>query len=247
MRFPSLLHAGLIAAGAGNPSTAYAVEPEGWWVMRAVTIGAIRHHFIVIEGGAATKPENYPAIVEERCGNDGWCQVYFWDDPNYAAVSVPFTDAQADALAASYYRNPNSGAERLLYACRILNDHNQCFHADHRGSSTSISQDSEAIAQSDEAVFDTCGSNGVVEGLNPHGDGFLAVRTGPGTAFEQIDSVYNGQQLFICASEGDWFQVIYTDYPVDCGVSTPGVNLRAYTGPCSKGWVHGNWVRGWAG
>ena len=61
-----------------------------------------------------------------------------------------------------------------------------------------------------EQDYDACGSGGTVEGLNPRGDGFLAVKAGPGVNFERIDKLYNGMQLYICGEQGDWFAIVYS-------------------------------------
>jgi hypothetical protein len=50
-----------------------------------------------------------------------------------------------------------------------------------------------------EVDFDACGSSGTVEGLNPRGDGFLSVRSGPGGHFREL---YNGQPVWICEERG---------------------------------------------
>ena len=63
---------------------------------------------------------------------------------------------------------------------------------------------------------------GEVSGLNPRGDGFLAVRYGPGSEFTQRDRLHNGSPVDILYRDGDWLQVSYRD---------------------GEGWVHGNWVR----
>ena len=55
--------------------------------------------------------------------------------------------------------------------------------------------------------FDACSSAGTVEGLNPHGDGFLTVKAGPGVNFERIDKLNNGMHVYICDERGDWFTV----------------------------------------
>ena len=68
----------------------------------------------------------------------------------------------------------------------------------------------------------------MVTGLNPNGDGFLAVRTGPGTRYAKIDELHNGDRVRTCAQAGDWWGVYYG-------------------APRRKGWVHGNWLGGWAG
>lgn len=68
----------------------------------------------------------------------------------------------------------------------------------------------------------------VVAGLDPNGDGFLAVRTGPGSNYRKIDELRNGAVVSPCARNGKWYGVSYD-------------NRR------KKGWVHGNWLRDLAG
>ncbi len=63
----------------------------------------------------------------------------------------------------------------------------------------------------------------MVDGLQPGGDGFLAVRTGPGTEFRQIDKLQNGDMVRTCEMHGPWVGVYYGE-------------------PRQKGWVHGNWL-----
>ncbi|MGH0260990.1 hypothetical protein [Sinorhizobium meliloti] len=95
--------------------------------------------------------------------------------------------------------------------------------------------------------FDACGATGVVEGLNPSGDGFLAVRGGPGSNHAEIDRLYNGEQVYFCKENGEWLGVVYSKRRQDCNVSTPWISTQSYTGPCKSGWVHRNWVRLHAG
>jgi hypothetical protein len=59
-----------------------------------------------------------------------------------------------------------------------------------------------------------CGG-ATVMGLDPDGDGFLSVRTGPGTGFSKLDHLSNGDGVRTCARSGQW-------YGVCCG------NLRHY-------------------
>lgn len=72
-----------------------------------------------------------------------------------------------------------------------------------------------------------CGGATVI-GLDRNGDGFLSVRTGPGTAFSKIDELRNGDGVRTCAQSGQRYGVYYRN-------------------PRRKGWVHGNWLGGWAG
>lgn len=62
-----------------------------------------------------------------------------------------------------------------------------------------------------------------VTGLDPNGDGFLAVRTGPGTNHRKIDQLYNGDLVRTCARSGAWYGVYYGK-------------------PRRVGWVHGKWL-----
>ncbi len=68
-----------------------------------------------------------------------------------------------------------------------------------------------------------CDATGVVRGLDYYGDNFLAVRTGPGTRYRQIDSLYNGDIVRICDWRGGWLNVRY--------------------GRGGSGWVFGKYVR----
>jgi hypothetical protein len=78
-----------------------------------------------------------------------------------------------------------------------------------------------------EQDYDACGSSGTVEGLNPHGDGFLAVKAGPGLNFERIDKLYNGMQVYICGEQGDWLAIVYSLVGLNAATS-----LRHGRGQC---------------
>jgi hypothetical protein len=95
---------------------------------------------------------------------------------------------------------------------------------------------------------DACG-NGRVGGLNPRGDGFLAVKAEPGLAFDRIDRVGNGTEVYICGHYADWLAIVYsrTSRWTGCGVMQPWRKSRPYTGPCLSGWVHLNWIEHIAG
>ena len=72
-----------------------------------------------------------------------------------------------------------------------------------------------------------CASS-TVAGLDPSGDGFLAVRSGPGTQFRMIGQLHNGAVVRTCAAEGPWVGVLF------------GAGR-------AKGWVHGRWLAPLAG
>jgi hypothetical protein len=98
-----------------------------------------------------------------------------------------------------------------------------------------------------EQGSDACGSSGEIIGLDPNGDGFLSVRSGPGgSQFKEIDRLYNGNKVYICANNGPWLGAIYNDrrdLDQSCGVSKPWQTRQPYTGPCRYGWVHSKYVR----
>ncbi len=95
--------------------------------------------------------------------------------------------------------------------------------------------------------YDACGSLGVVAGLNPQGDNFLAVRSGPGTKYDQIDSLFSGNEVFLCDQRGRWHGIVYGTPGADCGVSSPVAGHQAYFGSCRSGWVFDRYIRVIAG
>jgi hypothetical protein len=87
-----------------------------------------------------------------------------------------------------------------------------------------------------------CGK-GVVFDLDPHGDGFLAVKSGPGLQFLRIDKLYNGEEVYLCAQSGPWYGIVYTREAQDCNVDRAWPLSEPYTGPCRHGWAHGRWIK----
>jgi hypothetical protein len=53
--------------------------------------------------------------------------------------------------------------------------------------------------------------SGVVTGLDPRGDGFLAVKSGPGLNYDRIDKLYNKSRVYVVGRRGDWYAVVYLD------------------------------------
>lgn len=98
-----------------------------------------------------------------------------------------------------------------------------------------------------EPSLDACGSTGVVAGLNPAGDGFLAVRSGPGTGHSIQDKIRNGQGVIFCDQRGSWVGIVYSKKGTSCGVSSPIARRQPYRGPCRSGWVHEKYLKLLAG
>ena len=94
---------------------------------------------------------------------------------------------------------------------------------------------------------DPCGY-AEVRGLDPQGDGFLAVRDGPGTGYAMLEQLHNGDHVFVCADDGGgWLGIVYPADGPDCEVGTPWPEQAAYSGPCRSGWVSRKWVKMLAG
>lgn len=62
-----------------------------------------------------------------------------------------------------------------------------------------------------------------VMGLNPDGDGFLAVRSGPGSEYRKIGELHNGDRVGTYERRGKWYAISFG--PND-----------------TLGWAHGNWL-----
>jgi len=98
-----------------------------------------------------------------------------------------------------------------------------------------------------EPELDACSGIAVVAGLR---HSLLVVRAGPGTEQRKIDSLANGQEVFICdsAQQTPWVGVVYSKVQgIECGVTSPISSPRAYAGPCRLGWVSSRWVKVIAG
>lgn len=96
-----------------------------------------------------------------------------------------------------------------------------------------------------EPDLDACASLGEVTGLDPKGENFLSVRTGPGVGFAAVDRLAAAAQVYICETRGNWLGIVYPGG--DCGVSTPITQRRAYRGNCRSGWVCRKYVTPLAG
>jgi len=86
--------------------------------------------------------------------------------------------------------------------------------------------------------LDTC-ALAEVSGLKSNGDGFLAVRSAPGSSHPKIDEVQNGDRLWVFTEIGDWLGVVYATKNVEC---SPVEKDREVQTDGKKGWVHKNWV-----
>jgi hypothetical protein len=81
--------------------------------------------------------------------------------------------------------------------------------------------DNERVVPKPKPKMDACKGFGRVTGLDPNGDNFLSVRTGPAPSFTEIDRIYTGNGVKICSSQGRWLKITYSG---------------------GKGWVHGRYI-----
>ncbi len=88
----------------------------------------------------------------------------------------------------------------------------------------------------------TCGIS-EVSGLKPGGDGFLALRSGPGAKYRKLGELHNGDRVTEIERRGDWVGIAVSKAGVKerdlCGNNGP---KRQITGR-GLGWVHGNWLK----
>lgn len=94
------------------------------------------------------------------------------------------------------------------------------------------------IIERAEDDLDTC-SFGRVARLKEGGDGFLAVRAGPGSKFRKLDELKNGDDVWLFDQRGAWIGIVYGVSEVNC---SPIKKDRPVPHIGKKGWVHKNWI-----
>jgi hypothetical protein len=97
--------------------------------------------------------------------------------------------------------------------------------------------DVEVLEQPSHDGLSTCGLSNVW-GLKASGDGFLAVRSGPGPQFRKIAELHNQDRVLIYEQRGQWLGIAYGDLPKSDCVSNVARPARAV----STGWVAEKWI-----
>lgn len=110
------------------------------------------------------------------------------------------------------------------------------------GASAAQHLDVEIIERAD-GDFDTC-ALGQVSGLKADGDGFLAVRSGPGSGFAQIGELRNGDRVWLYDANDGWHGIVFDVEEVTCD---PITQDRPVETDGKKGWVFGKWIELLAG
>jgi hypothetical protein len=92
----------------------------------------------------------------------------------------------------------------------------------------------------------------IVRGISRHGDGFIAVRSGPGVHYKMIDKLKrNGFIVTACDRKGKWMGIIYggkncrKDYEkyMEDKRTANRYSRAPYTGPCKSGWVFDRYLK----
>jgi Bacterial SH3 domain len=86
-----------------------------------------------------------------------------------------------------------------------------------------------------------------VSGLEANGDGFLAVRSGPGAQFRKIGELHNGDVVTAYDTKGEWYGVMYGRSQGGCDFWEEEGKLRPLGYDGEKGWVHSHWLKDLAG
>lgn len=85
-------------------------------------------------------------------------------------------------------------------------------------------------------------SSSTVAGLKASGDGFLAVRSGPGGRYRKLAELHNGDEVIVFEKRGQWAGIVYRTGNVGCAsTKTRAVTYR------KKGWVNVRWLKDLAG
>jgi hypothetical protein len=89
-------------------------------------------------------------------------------------------------------------------------------------------------------------ASGEVVGLDPDGDNFLSVRSGPGgSPYREIDRLFSADAVHVCGRSASWFAVVYSaprKAQGSCDIASTGTQ-RPYEGPCQSGWVHSRYIK----
>jgi hypothetical protein len=69
----------------------------------------------------------YQNAIRSLCMAGEYCYISFWSIRALVPARLPMSDAEAQALVASYTRNPSTGLDEFLLTCRIEKDPHKCF------------------------------------------------------------------------------------------------------------------------
>jgi hypothetical protein len=91
----------------------------------------------------------------------------------------------------------------------------------------------------------TC-TSGKVIGLDPNGDNFLSVRSGPGgQPYREIDRLFTSDTVYVCGRKAPWLAVVYSQghkAQASCDTASKGTR-RSNEAQCQYGWVHSRYIK----
>ncbi|MES0884205.1 peptidoglycan-binding protein [Roseibium sp. SCP14] len=131
--------------------------------------------------------------------------------------------------------------EALVSALRSAEQSDQSGSASSSPQNIATRLDVPILEHGGDGQMSNCGSS-VVTGLKTNGDGFLAVRSGPGTGYRKIDELHNGDVVYAFDRKGDWVGVAYKVQSLECASTTTRPIQYEF-----MGWVHGKWLSDLAG
>ena len=79
-------------------------------------------------------------------------------------------------------------------------------------------------------------------------DGFLSVRAGPSRRERELARLRNGQHVYACFRDGDWFGIVFERGAAGACAELlrPRRSDGFYRGRCGSGWVHERYLAGYA-
>jgi hypothetical protein len=90
-------------------------------------------------------------------------------------------------------------------------------------------------------------STASIANLEPAGE-TLSVRAGPSTRERALAQLRNGDAVFACVRDGNWFGIVFAQpgQQMECGVQQEFPATAPYAGPCRSGWVYHRYIRDYA-
>ncbi len=91
-------------------------------------------------------------------------------------------------------------------------------------------------------------STAFVQGVEGR-DGFLTVRAGPSRQDRGLGRLVDGQGVYACVRRGDWFGIVFERVRGESRCAwllQPQRANSVYSGPCGSGWVHHDYLAGYA-
>lgn len=83
-------------------------------------------------------------------------------------------------------------------------------------------------------------ASAMVSGLKASGDGFLAVRSGPGSQYRKIDELHEGETVLDFDLHGKWAGIVYRSPNAHCHSISTKRHPVTYE---KKGSVHTKWLK----